>query len=234
MTKAAAVVNPNQETYVFLILDKSGSMGYCLMPTIMGFNEQIQTIRTESKENGKWFTSVITFNQRVEYNQWLQSPDKLQELNESIYVPGGSTAMLDAVGSTLDRIKKSTPYTNENASYLVIIISDGVENASREYNWASVGELIQELTATKRFTFTYMGANQDLGVINRELHIPVGNTSAYKSDAIGTAHAFAASTDSSREYMRARKCGVKSVDSFYSSDGKAADFTKKVPKESKK
>lgn len=228
MTKAAAVVNPNQKTYAFLILDKSGSMGYCLVPTIMGFNEQIQTIKSESKDNGEWFVSVITFNQKVDApaENWCVSAEAVEEINETTYVPNGSTAMLDAVGSTLARIKASTPYTDPNVSYLIVIISDGQENASREYNWSSVGELVQELQATKRFTFTYMGANQDLGVINNALHIPAGNMANYRSDAVGTACALHAHSSGTREYMKARRRGLAAVESFYSDDAKPADFSK--------
>ncbi len=217
-------------------------MASCLMPTVSGFNEQVQTAKsnakealTEAEKNGtvadEYFVSVVTFNQAVTPMQWNVPAAEVAELTTETYVPNGSTAMLDAVGQTLAKLKAEVGLEDPDTSFLVVIISDGMENASREWNNSRLGELIQELKATGRWTFTYMGANQDLSVIRDSLHIDAGNIALYKSDNEGTLAAFSANTKSTERYFTARKMGLKSVDNFYSTDGKITDLTKDEKKD---
>ena len=211
-------------------------MASCLMPTVSGFNEQVQTVKSnaeqslkEAKDNNtladEYFVNVVTFNQTVTPMQWNVPAAEVAELTTESYVPNGSTAMLDAVGQTLAKMKADIGTEDPNTSFLVVIISDGMENASREWSYSRVGELIQELKATGRWTFTYMGANQDLSVIRDSLNIDAGNIALYKADNEGTEVAFAANSRSTEKYFRARKLGLTSVDNFYSADGKITDLT---------
>jgi uncharacterized protein YegL len=230
MTQANAVVE-KKKTHVALILDQSGSMAACLTPTILGFNEQVQTVKSNAKDGDEYFVSVVTFNHIVNPVQWNRPPEEIKELTGETYVPNGSTAMLDAVGQALSRLKSEADPKDINTSYLVVILSDGMENASREWTYSRVGELIQELKQSGRWTFTYMGANQDLSVIRDTLNIPAGNIALYKSDLRGTQVAFHANAMSTDKYLKCRKMGLTAMDDFYSADNEITDLTEEKPKD---
>jgi hypothetical protein len=225
-------------------------MESCLTPTISGFNEQVQTVKLNEqqskkeaddankdtgpgeakKEADEYFVSVVKFNHAVTPMQWNKPAGEINELTTGSYAPIGSTAMLDAVGQTIENLSSEADTGDPNTSFLVVILSDGLENASKEWSYSRLGEKIQTLKATGRWTFTYMGANQDLSVIRDTLNIDAGNIALYTADSTGTEAAFGTSNRSTANYFRARKLGVRAVNNFYSKDGKIADLTKKDSK----
>jgi len=85
------------------------------------------------------------------------------------------------VGFTLLKMKNEIEDTDDT-HYLIIIISDGEENASKEYDYDRIGSLIRRLQDTKRWTFVYIGANQDLSKLSNKMKIPSGNVSSLKMD----------------------------------------------------
>jgi hypothetical protein len=90
---------------------------------------------------------------------------------------------------------------DEDTRYLVLVISDGQENDSKTHTYESVAELIQKRRATGRWTFSYMGANQDLGVIAERMSIPRSNIAAYSADSEGTARSFRSASRSMMGFM---------------------------------
>lgn len=204
-------------TYIAIILDKSGSMSIVKNETILGFNEQVQSIRKaeKDKENHRSIVSLVTFNDNVDVVFFNQPIDSLKELTADDYNPDGLTAMLDAVGYTIDRLKRETDTEDPNNAYLIIVMSDGMENASREYTRTDIAERIQSLQKTERWTFTYMGANQDLSKIEEELYIPKGNITSFNADAQGTLQGFATMSTATANYIRLRASGRSYVTNFY-------------------
>lgn len=190
-------------THVAIILDKSGSMNSVRAETLSGFNEQVQTIKDSDK--GLTKVTLTTFNSEVETHYFEEGIENLKELELEDYQPRGGTAMLDAVGKTLERLKEETDFEDtENHRYLILIMSDGWENASKEYTYESIAETIQELQESRgNWTFTYMGSNQDLSELSERLAIPKGNMSFYTSDAEGTLDAFRSMSVSTMSYMAA-------------------------------
>jgi hypothetical protein len=172
--------------HLAIILDRSGSMESCRDETISGFNEYTQQIRSTSKAAGlDARLSLTVFNPEVRMPLFGAPLKQLHAMDRKHYVPDGATAMLDAVGQTIKRLEKDAAEIDV-ASVLVCIISDGLENASREYTYADIAEHIQRLTATKRWTFTYLGSNQDLSQISQHLNIPMANTSSYVASRHGS------------------------------------------------
>ncbi|HZU14497.1 MAG TPA: vWA domain-containing protein [Chloroflexota bacterium] len=189
-------------THVAIVLDRSGSMETCRQATISGFNEYVGEIRrTAEREEVPTRVTLTTFNGDVTVHYVDEPLARLKRLSYRTYVPGGNTAMLDAVGETIDRLQ---PLDAEDDTFLVCVISDGLENASRRYSYADIAERIQQLTATERWTFTYLGANQDLSVISRQLAIPVGNVAAYDADPTGTSDAWIRHSASTARYFEER------------------------------
>lgn len=199
-------------TYIAIVLDKSGSMNDIKDATIKGFNSQVDSIVKEAV--GKVYLSLITFSSQVEPVFINQPPSYLTKLTRENYRPNGWTALYDAVGHAINRLD----YTAEdvgNAAFLVIIVSDGGENYSKEFKY-TLPAMIKRKQQTGRWTFVYVGSNQDLAQVSQLLYIPVQNTYTFESTPIGTANAFAASSNSMGNYFNDRKKGLTSSSSYFS------------------
>ena len=206
---------PIKLAHVALVLDRSGSMESCRDQTIEGFNDYAEQIRqTAAKERLDVRLTLTVFNQEVRMPLFVQPLERLHRMSRKYYVPGGSTAMLDAVGTTIDRLERDG-VSGPEASVLVCIISDGLENASHEYSSANVAERIQRLTATDRWTFTYLGANQDLSQISADLHIPATNMASYVATDAGTADAWQRQSRATNRRMERIREGEGASNDFF-------------------
>jgi uncharacterized protein YegL len=209
---------PVQRTHVAFVLDESGSMQSIRGETIDAFNQQVVAIR-ETTEGQEATVSLVKFNTIVpDPVYWTQPVERMQEIDREVYRPNGMTAMLDAIGLTVDRLVSLPDAEDENTSFLVVIISDGQENNSKRFSSADIAERIQRLDATDRWTFTYLGANQDLAQVQRDLRIPAANTSAFEATAQGIAYASGRQDRGTRAFMRDRAQGKKSKKDFYLDD----------------
>lgn len=215
------------KTYVAFVLDKSGSMAGTQRETIEGFNEQIQQLKENTKNNkGDFLVSLVTFNGDVFEHFWDKNILEIEEASDKDYNPSGSTALRDAVGYTLNKLSKSQE--DEDTAYLVVIISDGCENASQKINSDALREQIESLKAKGNWTFTYMGCDEAyLRKISQEMAIPLGNMASWnnttsRSTKRGLQHHNMALC----RYTTARSSGeMVASDSFYSADNAPADFT---------
>lgn len=206
-----------KKTYVAIVLDKSGSMSAVKKETIQGFNEQADTIINNADKGGDTFVSLITFNDVPELLFDKSPVNVLEHLNDTSYEPNGSTAMRDAVWDAIQNLEQ-TEVTDETA-YLVIVISDGQENASRRTPSQNLADKITALQATGRWTFAYMGANQDLSEVAQEYNIPMNNVMVYNSTPTGTSKGLMANADALGSYFTStRAVGSTSNTSFYSPD----------------
>jgi uncharacterized protein YegL len=191
-------------TYVALVLDQSGSMFSVKRSTVSGYNEQIQVILSESTKHTETFASLITFNGLVRESFFNQPSETLKEMNESEYNPSGATAMYDAIGYAITRLIATTDINDEYNSYLIIVLTDGEENASKSWNASSLGEQISSLENTNRWTFTIIGANQDMGTLANRLKLKSNNVISYTSDEQGTAAAFTANATQMKRFFGLR------------------------------
>lgn len=209
------------KTEVLVILDASGSMENCRDQTISAFNEQVKTIRKSAKDQDIK-ASLVVFNSAGNLREvlWQQPADKLNEITREDYIPDGMTAEYDAICLSLDRLGD-----DGTSSYLTIIVSDGFENNSKKHTQADVAERIQRLTKTGRWTFTYMGANQDLGLVASAMHIPAANIAAYNATPLGTKIGGQIMNHASMSYFSARASGMLSTEDFYGTGGGIKDAT---------
>jgi hypothetical protein len=139
--------------------------------TITHFNKQIEQISADSK-GMETLVSLVTFNHDVTVDFFNESIGKIAPLDVLSYKPNGSTAMFDAVATIIDRPEKEvSDIKDENVAVLIVTLSDGQENASQKYTSSALAEKIQRLQSTNRWTFAYLGANQDLSKI-QQLNIP--------------------------------------------------------------
>lgn len=130
------------------ILDRSGSMECCWDDTIGGFNAFVN----EQKAVGGTL-SLVQFDH--EYLEVYSSKpiDDVAPLTRETFTPRGSTALLDAIGKAIKNVKG-------DAKPIVVILTDGHENASHEYTKSHIKDLVEQKTKDG-WTFAYLGANQD-------------------------------------------------------------------------
>ncbi|MBC7892769.1 MAG: VWA domain-containing protein [Sphingobacteriaceae bacterium] len=182
--------SPKQRVYNLIILDESGSMATIMQPTIQGFNEVVQTIRGVQKQfpDQQHFISLVTFNGLGVKTKLFNEPAEiLHELDARMYQPDASTPLYDAIGFSINKLK-STLYGVENHHVLVTILTDGEENASKEFSGQQVRQLIDDLKQ-QAWTFTYIGANHN--VQKAAFSLSITNTLQFKADAAGTDEMFA-------------------------------------------
>lgn len=202
-----------KRTYLALILDESGSMESVKDDTIGGFNTAIDGLKELADLGGETFVSLVTFGGNVRTKLMNAAAKQLERLDQKKYRPQGGTPMLDAIGQTLAALEAHDS-DEGNVAFKVTIITDGQENASREYSEPQIAEKIKKLEATGRWTIELIGANVDIAKLRAQTGI--GQTYSYVSNDVGTQNAFSSYNHSNTAYMASRGMGMsgQSVNSF--------------------
>ena len=179
----------NKKTLYHFVLDKSGSMSNCTETTIKGFNSQFDTIKQLQKEfpDQEFTVSLTVFNDHVEtvFNQVeLKS---FERLTHKIYIPSGCTALLDAIGISINqiRITNESKILNDEMSVVMVILTDGMENASRQFNYHQIAGMIKSLEQTEKWTFTFLGADIDAVHTSKMLNIREENVISFNKGDMG-------------------------------------------------
>jgi uncharacterized protein YegL len=171
------------QVHNLIILDESGSMEPIKTTIIQGFNELVQTIQGIERQfpEQEHFISFISFNglgQKLLH--FIDPVSKLKQIDDKTYQPDATTPLFDAMGFSINKLKHSLQgQTDYNV--LVTILTDGEENASKEYSGNAIKKLVEELKQN-RWTFTYIGTDHDVEKIANSLSI--NNTMIFeKNDA---------------------------------------------------
>ena len=155
----------NKTTLYHFIVDQSGSMGGMEQQAIEGFNTQLEKIQDLEKTmpEQKFLCSLTFFNSEVQDVLKNEPVKQIELLSNNNYRPGGMTALLDAVGGSIDRIQKQfgQELENDKISIVMVIITDGYENASKYFTYHMVAQKIAKLDETGKWTFSYLGADFD-------------------------------------------------------------------------
>lgn len=160
------------KVYNLIILDESGSMESIKNATISGFNELVQTIQGLEKQypEQKHYISLVTFNGLgIKTHLDKQPVSSLSQINEKTYQPNSMTPLYDAMGIHILKLRVDLAGM-ENVNVLVTILTDGEENASREFSGTQVKKIIEE-QKSQGWTFTYIGANQDVEKVAASISI---------------------------------------------------------------
>lgn len=169
----------NNTTLYHFIVDRSGSMYNCVDDTLGGFNAQLKSIEELKNEcpDQKFLTSVTLFNSEVDHVVSMNASIGDNRLSRSNYVTSGSTALLDAIGISIQRIERVMGQEVEEgtASVVVVIMTDGYENSSRMFNFKEVSKMISRLSKTGNWTFNFLGADLDSFDTVDSLSIPRQN-----------------------------------------------------------
>lgn len=164
-------------------------------PTVTGLNETIQTMKQAQKDNEdqEHFASIVAFNNLVDTPMhWKIKSDNVTEVKISDYSPNGGTALLDAVGQSVSRLRNEIQdeLNDRKATVLVTIFTDGYENASTEYNQQQIMDLLTEIQAGGLWTVAFIGCGNEVFEVAESMGISRGNTLSYENTLVGTTQAY--------------------------------------------
>lgn len=216
----------NKRVYVGFILDKSGSMAKVWKPTVAGFNTQIKAICEGAKEEGlETYVSFSVFDREVHPVYFGKSVNYLNEISEEDHEASGDTSLFDAIGAMVNSMGEISEEADPANSYLLFILSDGQDTHSKKFTREQIGELIKTKQETKKWTFTFMGCDQNLLDVNKHLNIPLGNIANFSKSGSGVAYASSSNARQTKAYMRAKMAGENYSTGFHGQNGMIADYS---------
>ena len=187
-------------TELVFIIDRSGSMGGIESDTIGGFNAML---KEQQAVEGEAIVTTVLFDDKYELLHDRIDIRAVAPLTDKDYTVRGSTALLDAIGRTIHKIRAAQQHTDENyraEKVLFVIITDGQENASREYSAESVKTRIERQKQKYGWEFVFFGANMDAVMEAGKLGIAADRAQNYCADAIGTSKVYTAMSAFSTAY----------------------------------
>lgn len=175
----------NNITELVFIIDKSGSMSGLEADTIGGFNSML---KKHKDEEGTCHISTIFFADSSEVIHNRANISSVEPLTGKDYLPGGCTALLDAVGNAINHTIKVQRYAADDekaSSVLFVIITDGYENASREYTKHQIKKMISYEKEKYGWEFIFLGANIDAVDTARDYGISAERAANFHCDSEG-------------------------------------------------
>lgn len=182
----------NGITELVFILDRSGSMHGLEKDTIGGFNSMLEEQR---RKDGRALVTTVLFNSDYEILHDRLALEKVPAMTEDDYRVGSCTALLDAVGRTVEHISEIHRYARledvpENT--LFVITTDGLENASRNYTADRVRKMIEDKKKEFGWEFLFLGANIDAVGTASRIGISEDRAVKFCCDEAGTALSYKA------------------------------------------
>ena len=173
-------------TELVFILDRSGSMSGLEGDTIGGYNSLMEK---QKKEDGECIVTTVLFDDKYELLHDRIRLECIAPITDREYFVRGSTALLDAVGRTIDKIvnvQKHTAEAEKAEKVMFVIITDGMENASREYGYGKVKQMIERQRDGYDWEFLFLGANMDAVETASHFGINADRAAIYHADGAGT------------------------------------------------
>lgn len=173
------------KTHIIFIIDESGSMATCATDVRGGFNTYVEKLQGDGND---YSLTAIKFGTTVRPLFANLTLDQVPTLTPENYMPLDSTALYDAIGHGLDEAKKQwgtekKPYGEERV--LFIVMTDGFENASKQFNKETITARMKRREEAGNWTFVYLGADQDAWAAASGLGFAQGNVLSYASADAG-------------------------------------------------
>lgn len=149
---------PKSPLYAHILLDRSGSMEDCRDTTIDAFNEYVMGLRRSDQVDAR-ISLTIFDSESIDTLQRLEPAKTAMELNRQTYVPRASTPLLDAIGKVVADIDTVTLRPDEKIG--LVILTDGLENASKEHTKETIRKLLTDRQDNKGWLVTFLGADVD-------------------------------------------------------------------------
>lgn len=198
--RTAAPGTDNKRVLIGFVIDESGSMSGCVTDTIGGYNTYVAE---QAKEPGVCLTTRILFSSIKPNDPTpLVAIGEVERLSTANYRPAGNTPLWDSVGRMFAHLSAEQKPAD---MVILVIITDGQENASREYTKEMIGKLRAEKEGTGKWTVVFMGADYDASHEASAVGVGVANTFNFdKTQTRAAYHGLSGATSSARGAYRER------------------------------
>lgn len=172
---------------IAFVLDRSGSMGPLREQAIAGFNH---FLADQNAQPGDARLTLVLFDYEYLVPVDARPLQDVAALDTTTYVPRGSTALLDAIGTTIDRLGQRLAATSAEerpGRVIVAILTDGEENASTRYDWPAIAARIRHQSEKYKWQFLFLGANQDAIATASKMNIDSSNAATFEASGSGLA-----------------------------------------------
>ena len=203
------------QVHNLIILDESGSMSSIKSLIINGFNELVESVKGIEGQfpEQEHLISMVSFNDlNNNILHFVDPVNKLDAINDATYNPASMTPLYDAMGFSISKLKQYLE-GKENYSVLVTVLTDGEENASKEYTGTAIKKLVDDLKQ-QNWTFTYIGADHDVEGMASKMNIH--NTMSFNKNDQDIKRMFIKESKSRAKYSLNIRNGETTTTDFYS------------------
>lgn len=201
-------------TELVFILDRSGSMGPLADDTIGGYNSMIEQ---QKQEPGEAKVTVVLFDDKYEVLYDAVDIQAVAPMTVRQYYARGCTALMDAIGNTVNSVGArlaGTPEEERPSQVIVVITTDGYENASREFTKAQIKSMIEHQTNVYSWKFMFLGANIDAAAEAQSIGISGDWVAQTAATDIGTKSVYVC-LDSAISNLRSSEAMGQSLKEYY-------------------
>lgn len=173
-------------TELVFILDRSGSMSGLESDTIGGYNAMLAK---QKKEPGEAVITTVLFDDRYELLHDRINLHGIVPITDKEYYVRGNTALLDAIGKTINKIgnvQKHTAEDERSEHVMFVITTDGMENSSREFGYEKIRQMIEHQKNKYGWEFIFLGANIDAIATAERFGIGKDRATNFNADGEGT------------------------------------------------
>jgi len=211
--------NMKKKTFYHLVLDKSGSMESCWAESTQVINKQLIELARVQSENpdSQILFSICAFNQGLRFSSEIKDIQQAQIDWATIY-PDGMTALYDAIGDSIAFVKEKAGKDLDaiHADVVMLILTDGHENASKKHSGLDIKEMIQAYEQTEKWNFLFLGAGLDITEVTREFGRGDKNSLSFAKNNFRAS--FALLTDELEDYVKSKSTDQKKRDFFENSE----------------
>lgn len=209
----------NNYTHVTILLDRSGSMDSVHEKTVEGLNSFLDTQRGVE---GECTVTLIQFDHhhgKLDLDPIIDAkPVKFcKDIRPADYQPRGNTPLHDAMASTIrstGKFLRDMSEAKRPAKVVFCVITDGLENASKEHNAEAVADMVKQQTEKYKWEFVFVGANQNAILTARNIGIDANNALNYAANDAGTVKLYASIGSNLRSARMVARAGGQSVNSM--------------------
>ena len=190
---------------IAVVLDRSGSMDIIRTDAIGGFNRFLED---QKQVEGEAHLTLVLFDHEYEVVHDRVALADVPELTEQTYQPRGTTALDDAIGRTVETLGKqleTLPEDERPDKVLVVILTDGIENASTDYNTPKIKEILKRQQETYGWKVEYLAANVDAFAEGGMRGTTQANTHAFAATGQGVREAYAGASERAASYRTTGK-----------------------------
>lgn len=192
----------NNTKYVSFLLDETGSMQEIKQDTMGGFNEYVETLK---KDGGDIAFSLVSFNSNETKSRYVAEPiEKVASLTTDNYRPEAMTPLIDASVKVIKATAKAVKKRSDETLVLVVIQTDGYENASQKYTAADLATLVKEKTKAG-WQFVFLGAGLDAFDAARRAGFRIDRHKTVRYDRAYSADVFRETALNSMAFLKSRK-----------------------------